>query len=362
MRFSEFHDIEALESELYTCTMCGFCKQVCPVFVDEGWDTAAPRGRMTLAYGLLSGQLDVDDSVLDRLYQCTQCHDCARKCPSRAACPDVVLAGRREMVNRGHITTRQATLVDNVHRTGNIFGDPEAGVPSRQGTLPVFIGCQYISRPNSVKKIIRLLETLGVDPLVMDESCCGFPLRILGFDEAEKEQQLRLREQFPMDDREILTLCPSCLKQLREVYGQSSMHILQMLDRTLDTIPVMTPVQTRVTYHDPCDLSRGAGIMDEPRRLLAHMGADIVEMKHHHDTSRCCGGGGGILTWDEALSLRMSVSRIEEARRTGAEMLVTACPTCEQNLKRGAQAEAEASGHPAMPVRHIMDLLIRAVR
>lgn len=53
---------------------------------------------------------------------------------------------------------------------------------------------------------------------------------------------------------------------------------------------------------------------------------------------------------------------MEEAVATGAEMLVTACPTCEQSLKKAARAVAEKSGAKPMPIYHIMDLLFRAVR
>lgn len=362
MNDHEYRDIEALETELMTCTLCGFCKNVCPVFIDEGWDTAAPRGRMTMAYGLISGQLDPDGDLVNRLFQCTQCHDCARRCPSNAACPDVVLAARREMVQRGLTTDVQNILINNVETSGNIYADTMVDFPVRDGEIPFFIGCQYLSRPNSIKKVIKFLEKIGIKPRITEEICCGFPLHIMGFEAANQAQIEKVRESFRFDDTPVLTICPSCLKHLKEMYQQPAVHILEVLRDRLSNIAVTKPLDTVVTYHDPCDLSRGAGITEQPREILRHIGATLVEMPFHGDTSRCCGGGGGILTWDNNLSLRMSIARIREARATGAEMLVTACPTCEQNLKRGAKAEAEDAGVKPLAVRHVLDLLIRATK
>ncbi|HPQ39272.1 MAG TPA: (Fe-S)-binding protein, partial [bacterium] len=309
-----------------------------------------------------SGQLDPDPALIDRLFQCTQCHDCARRCPSNAACPDIVLAARREMVRRGMTTETQNVLIENVQSTGNIYADPAVEFPIREGEVPLFIGCQYLSRPNSVKKIVKFLDRIGISPRIMEESCCGFPLHVMGFEQANQAQISAVRERFQSGGDRVLTLCPSCMKQLKEMYDQPSIHILELLDERLQDITVSSPLSKKVTYHDPCDLSRGAGITLEPRRILEHLGALLVEMPHHGETSRCCGGGGGILTWDADLSLRMSISRVREARETGAEMLVTACPTCEQNLKRGAVAESEETGHPPLAVRHLLDLMIRATR
>lgn len=315
-----------------------------------------------MAYGLLTNQLEPDSALLNGLFQCTQCQDCMRRCPSKAACPDVVLAARREMVNRGHITDYQEQLVKNIQETGNIYADQEIETQPAVGQQLLFIGCQYLSRPNSVKKIIKLLKRIGITPRIQDESCCGFPLHIMGFEKENTGQKQKLQSTIQFDGQEIITICPSCLKQLKDEFNQPVVHVLELLKSNLDKLDVSKPLNKKVTYHDPCDLSRGAKITEEPRLILEHIGCDLVEMPHNSETSRCCGGGGGILTWDEQLSQRMAQRRIEEARATNAEMLITACPTCEQNLKRGARAEADKTGMKPLPVRHIMDVLIKATR
>ena len=360
MSSKAYEDLSKLESELYTCTMCGFCKRVCPVFIDDNKDSAAPRGRMTMAYGLISGQLKPDDELRDKLFQCTQCQDCMRRCPSNAACPDVVVAARREMILQGSATPYQEQLVMNVKTTGNIYADHDENISKKSGETPFFVGCQYLSRPNSVKKIVKLLEKLNVDPEIMDESCCGFPLHVMGFKAEAEKQEEKLKDLLANSKDQVITVCPSCLKHIHEKTDTPAVHILQVIDQKLAELTITKPLNAKVTYHDPCDLSRGADITEEPRRILEHIGCELVEMENNRKTSRCCGGGGGILTWDEDLSMRMSIKRISEARATGAEMLVTACPTCEQNLKKGARIEAAENGTKALPIRHILDLLVKA--
>ncbi len=355
-----FDDLEKQKLETINCTMCGYCKAVCPVFIDVGWDSASPRGRMILAYGLLTGEIEPDLSIADRLFQCTNCTDCMRRCPSNAKCPDVVRAARREMVKLGFVRPAQKMLVDNIETTGNIFADPELNLPEQDGPNLLFIGCQHLSRPNATKKTIRLLDRIGIQVGIMQEVCCGFPLEIMGFTDAHAEQKKRFEDRFKSDSRPVITLCPSCLVHLQHHYQPSASHILQEIDRRLDSIP-LTPQTGKVTYHDPCDLSRGAKIIDEPRRILKKMGYDLVEMTNSGNQSRCCGGGGGILTWDAEIADHLSKRRIEEAVATGADMVVTACATCEQTLKKGTRMYAEASGTQPIPVRHLLDLLSKAI-
>jgi Fe-S oxidoreductase len=84
------------------------------------------------------------------------------------------------------------------------------------------------------------------------------------------------------------------------------------------------------TYHDPCYLGRHNEIYDEPRALLhAIPGMNLVEMEKSRDRSFCC-GGGDIVLWHEIEQEKMRIAekRLQMARETGANIIVTACPFC----------------------------------
>lgn len=345
------------ENEMLTCTLCGYCKNVCPTFLNLLTDPPSGRGRMILAYGILEKELEIDDSVVRAIYQCTLCRDCNRRCPSKVKVPEVVKAARADLVARGFAYDSHVAFIENIKKTGNIFADTEVIDFSREGEVPVFIGCQFLARPNKTKMYIRLFEKLGIKPRIVKEICCGYPMEALGFIEEFEEHKEKFRERFPFDY--AITLCPTCTVLLREHYKIETKHSLQLIAEHIGRIEIKK-LNGKVTYHDPCDLSRGAKIIKEPREIIKRLGLELVEMKNKMDTSRCCGGGGGILVSDNKLSAIMAETRIKEALGTGAEMLVTACATCEQVLKTAAATIAE-KGNGKITVSNLQELLWKAI-
>jgi glycolate oxidase len=326
------------ENEMMTCTMCGYCKNICPTFVDQLWDSPSSRGRLVLSYGMLEKELEVDDSVVKALYQCTLCRDCNRRCPSKVKVPDIVRAARADLVDAGFAYEGHKTFIENIKKTGNIFADTEVMAPLREGETPVFVGCQFLARPNQTKMYLKLFEKLGLKPKVVKEVCCGYPMEALGFVKDFEDHKKEFKELFPFET--AITLCPTCTVYLNEAYNIKAKHAMHVIAEKLPSAN-LKKLSGKVTYHDPCDLSRGAKITKEPREIIKHIGLELVEMKFKNNTSRCCGGGGGTLVSDNELSNRIAAKRIDEAMKTKVDTLVTACATCEQVLKTAATAAAD---------------------
>jgi Fe-S oxidoreductase len=96
-----------------------------------------------------------------------------------------------------------------------------------------------------------------------------------------------------------------------------------------------TRLKGAVTYHDPCQIARNAGVMDEPRYILQHLTDDFREMTPEPKYNWCCGGGGGLVALgEETLDFRMKSSRIkaDQVKDTGAAILATACENCHTQL------------------------------
>ncbi|MBN2430203.1 MAG: (Fe-S)-binding protein [Acidobacteria bacterium] len=85
-----------------------------------------------------------------------------------------------------------------------------------------------------------------------------------------------------------------------------------------------------VTLHDPCNLVRLGGIIEEQRFILRHAVADFVEMTPNREKNYCCGGGGGQLAMTNFAERRLEAGRIkaDQVRATGAEVVVTPCHNC----------------------------------
>ncbi|MGQ9653649.1 MAG: (Fe-S)-binding protein, partial [Thermodesulfobacteriota bacterium] len=342
--------------EMITCTQCGYCKGVCPgIQCAEGWDSVSPRGKVALSYGVVTGEIPLDNSVADRLFQCVLCGDCFRRCPSGIRAPELVKAARAELVDAGFAYDTHRALVENIIRTGNIYGDEAMEVPVSEGEAVVFLGCQYGSRLNKTKRYLRIMERLGLPARVEGGLCCGYPMAILGFKRSLEEYKKRFLDRFK--PQEFVAFCPSCVLFLKEEYGFPARHIMQVVLEKLKGREASVEGKV-VTYHDPCDLSRGLKITEEPREILKALGYQVVEMKHNRAQSRCCGGGGGILTTDQTMSGDIAEARILEALETGADTLVTACPTCEQVLRKAASSVKEGK----IVVKELSDVLWDAVK
>jgi glycolate oxidase len=349
--------LEKWEMELNACTHCGFCKAVCPTLSDIGWDAAGSKGRLMASYALLQGDLKPGDEVVDRLFSCTMCMDCTRRCPTKIEVAPIVEAARASLVKAGYKMPVHEDLVAKVRETGNIYGETEAAIKPQEGEALLYLGCQYAQRPNMVKMFTRILAKLGVKPKIIEETCCGNPLKILGYWDEFEAQKKKFNETFP--DVELITLCPTCTVFLREEYGRPVKHALEVIAEKLADAPV-NKLDLKATYHDPCHLSRGINLVDEPRDIMKAMGVDVVEMPLSKNTSRCCGGGGGIITSAPELSGRLAVSRAEQAAATGADTVVTACATCELTLRNGAQAIG--GNGDGLKVVNLLDLVWKAIK
>lgn len=346
------------EGELNACTYCAFCKSVCPVFEDIAWDSVAPKGQNITSYYLLQGKLEPDDDVVKRLYQCTMCLDCTRRCPSSIEVAEIVASARSDLVKQGFRNPAHEGIVKFVQDVDNIYGE-EDHIEPREGDALLFLGCGYQQRPNTVKKFVRILDKLGVNPKIVKESCCGYPLKILGYHDDYEKQKDRFKELIAEGD--VITFCPTCYMFLDEEYeNHKPKHVLEVIAEKLADRD-LKPVDMTLTYHDPCHLARGAKIVDAPRDILKSIGAELKEMSQNKNTTRCCGGGGGIMTSDADLSGRMSLKRVEQAFDTGVKDLVTICPTCELSLRTGALAAAEKH-NKQMKVHNMLDLVWKAIK
>jgi heterodisulfide reductase subunit D len=136
--------------------------------------------------------------------------------------------------------------------------------------------------------------------------------------------------------RDIVFACPSCYQMWREHYPPefNIYHVTQYLEKLLEAGRLrLKKLPMTVTYHDPCDLGRGAGEYLAPRKLIrAIPGVRLVEMAHNRENCLCCGGGGNLEMIDAGLSADIAKIKIEEIIKTGVGTVVTACQQCVRTM------------------------------
>ena len=210
--------------------------------------------------------------------------------------------------------------------------------------LLYFRGCTAHEKLNSISKATeRILKIAKIDYETFDdEQCCGSVLLRTGFfEDAVEQMNGNLKD---LEGKTILTSCAGCYKTLKEDYKKylgvdlKVIHISQLLEQLIkeNKIPLKHKDDLKVTYHDSCHLGRHAGEYEAPRNVINSI-SNLVEMENNKEKARCCGSGGGVKSAYGDLSNSIAGLRIEEAKETDANLLVTACPFCKLNLSQNSE-------------------------
>ena len=198
-----------------------------------------------------------------------------------------------------------------------------------------------------LRDAVKVLKELGVEfgYLAEDEPCCGGILHYIGLEkEFARNAQNTYENLKSRGVKRIIGIVPSCTYTLAELlpnhvpgYDLEVKHFLQVVLEGIKDRELRFPREVKVTYHDPCQLSRYLGLIEEPRRILKSIkGIELVEPDWTHgEWSTCCGGGGGFEAVFPELSQILATNRARELAETGAQIIVTQCPGCIMQLKSG---------------------------
>jgi Fe-S oxidoreductase len=161
-----------------------------------------------------------------------------------------------------------------------------------------------------------------------------------------------------------VTTCPECARTLKIDYpqlvgghGLEVLHLSELLAKSGLPLGQGTGAR-RATYQDPCRLGRHLGVYDAPRAAISGLGFDLVEMERSRNTSLCC--GTSCWTACGQLSKYIQVERLQQARATGAGLLVTACIKCQIHFKC-AQQDAALAAEIGIEIRDLATLVAEAL-
>ena len=353
----------SLASEALICARCGYCRNVCPVYRSVGWESASPRGKLSLARQIfaLNDQSKMSDEYVHRVSQCTLCGACVQACSTEIDLRRVYMDLRERIANKGRAPQGYSVLGANLKQHRNITtfdnkerldwaentDDPERLQPRNGADVCYFVGCVSSFFPQAQENALSVSEIFNVadvdyTTLGRDEWCCGFPLLASGLaDDAREFMMHNAQRVKAMNIHTLVVSCPSCrhvwMHDMAPYLGDYSLKIYHTAEYFARLVAegklVLGEMQVRIAYHDPCDLGRNGGVFDAPRDIIAAIPeAQLVELEHNRMQSLCCGGGGNLQSVDAQLAGSIAAMRVEEIRRSGADILVSACQQCEQML------------------------------
>jgi len=335
---------------------------VCPLFERFGFESFTGRGKISIAKGLLEKKINLSPRLAERIYSCLLCRNCSKHCPNEVDVVKVVRAMREELVKTGHGPPENIKKIESsIEKERNVFGEGKKKKVDLASSLELpkkseilyFAGCYATYRyPETAQATVDILRKAGmnVSYLGEDEWCCG----IVELQDGKRSLARELMEHNLSKIKEsgakqVVTSCAGCFHVLKsgykEVLGERPsdfevLHISQVIDDLIKkgTIKLSKPIDASVTYHDPCKLGRYEGVFDEPRNSLKSIPAiNLVEMKRNGKNAWCCGGGTIVYANDFDLSIDIANERIQEAKKAGAESIITACPLCMTVLRQSAK-------------------------
>jgi len=376
-----------LEKEALICARCGYCRSACPVYQVVGWESATPRGKISMARDIFSKKQTgaISDDFVKRLSQCTLCGACANECSTSIDTRKLWLDLRRRIVALGKEPKAYDVIRDNLLANKNIttfnnddrlewaqdLDDPDALEPRAGAEVCYFVGCVSAFFPQAAQVPLAVAEILTeaeVDFTTMggEEWCCGFPLIGSGFvDDSEQFIKHNVEKIKELGIHTLIASCASCYHVWKydsepalAGYELEVLHTTEYLARLIKEGKIeLNELDEVVTYHDPCDLGRNSGIYDAPREIIKSIpGIKFMEMQHHHEASLCCGGGGNLQSVDADVAAKIARLRAEEIKATGATIIVSACQQCEQMLTTAIR-EAKLS----VKVMDLSQLIIEAM-
>lgn len=356
------HFPNGVDNEILACIQCGFCRAGCPTFGETSLESLNAKGRVILAFQMLTGALEPSEDLAKRLYQCMLCLNCKFVCPAQIKVSDIIRAARERLVSKGFLPDvfkpALASMIDAANpllapqekREDSYPSGYKRAIPGKTQAI-VHLGCvTSFQDVKTIPAVMEILDKAGVDYGAMgkDETCCGYLAYLVGdMTTFKKAMDIYAQRMAHYKPKQLVTTCAGCLKTFRDLYshyggsdGYQVLHVVELLEQLIgegrlkfkDDAPPL-----KVVYHDPCDMGRHMGVYEPPRAVVKALpGVELLEFPQNRTLAKCCGGGGGMKGFDNEMAGDIGYKRLLSAIDLGADILVSACPSCKGTFNQAA--------------------------
>lgn len=366
---------------------------VCPSISRFNFHCYSAGGRLNIALSMMDGRIDYTDNLLEIIYRCQLCGACDVSCKyTRDMEPlETMRALRLQCVEDGQVIPEHTAMIESLKKDDNTMERPKADrgkwaegldvkdITQEKAEVVYHAGCRYSYDKElwgAARGAVNILKQAGVDLGIAGkaEACCGGRVYDLGYKgELTKYADNNMELFRGAGVKTLVTSCADGYFTFKVLYdkfnkkdGLEVLHITEYLARLLKEgkLKLTKKVPMTVTYHDPCHLGRIGerfirwqgqlkrdltmpvlyeppkefmrgtyGVYEPPREVIKGIpGMKLVEMTRIKEYSWCCGAAGGVKETYPDFALWTALERIREAKSTGAEALVSACPWCKNNF------------------------------
>jgi Fe-S oxidoreductase len=318
--------------ELYACSRCGMCIDVCQLNTDVKInDVQAVYFLRGERYHTLSRRLTNN---------CLMCGRCEEICP-------VLIKN-----NRHRLLSRRSPFQVVEHQYAYLNTD---AINVSTGEIAYFAGCMTHLTPSIKEAMLRIFEKTKVSYTFIDEQqgvCCGRPLLLSGTLDAMNSMIDANRKLIAKSQAKLLvTSCPICYKFFKENYQLPIpvMHHTEYIDRLIESGQLaFQRGNKKFVYHDPCELGRLSGIYEQPRHILQCFGI-LQSIREEKQDALCCGGSLANTEINYAERANIVKAAVKKMCVDNPDYLVTACPLCKKSFNKKS----------TFPVKDIAEIVVQ---
>jgi len=372
-----------------SCVHCGLCADACLFYTETGCPTKTPinkteplrriwkseytlMGRIGKLFGLTK---KVDEELMTKwetlVYDnCTLCGRCSMVCPVGNDIALMIRKTREGMAAAGHAPEG---LIGATKRAVTIGSPMGVKLPALQAQIkhvendtgmkiPLDVeGAEYMLLLSSME-IMNFPEFIEATAKIFKHAGVSWTISSEAFEATNSGIQIGVNDiaaelvQRIVDAAEKLkvktVISPECGHAYMAIrwegpnlvgkkFNFKVKHILEVLDefREDGRLKITGKEEQRITYHDPCQISRRGGVIDQPRKLIDMFAENFVEMPEAGKMNWCCGAGGGVSSNERADDIRLKVfqRKKDQLDEVKPDAIMSACSNCRIHLEDGLE-------------------------
>jgi Fe-S oxidoreductase len=372
-----------------SCVHCGICATACPFYMETGDPKYTPilkveplrrvwKSDFTL-WGRLLSTLGLAKKVTNEMLaeweeliydSCTMCGRCSLVCPVGNDIQAMVRKTREGMVASGHAPEGLIAASVRAVQTGSPMGlkwkTLQVQIEHVQSSTGLEVpvdkpGVDYLVMLSSME-VINFPEYLGAITKIFDHAGVTWTLSTQYFEATNAGIQIGSKDVAAQLVQRVVdaagrlgvknVISPECghaytairwegPNLIEKAYPFKVFHIIEVLDqlRASGRIKIEGKETDRLSMHDPCNLARKSGVIDQQRNLMSLVAENFVDLKEHGKFQWCCGAGGGVSSNERAEPLKMAAFKRKKAQieEVSPERMVTMCATCRTQLEEGLE-------------------------
>ncbi len=362
------------------CVKCGLCKSVCPTYPIIEEERGYARGRLALAEMVINGELVLDKEIAEQWDQCAMCRRCEWICPNDVHYKDIMVKAKelqKEKLGSSlvkNIGLKSLELLQsNVGRkVTTLMGKALSLLPNKEIKVPFPTGAvKFMPKPSAKafglrgkvfkaeeekakllfftgcmvdafygktgENAIKVLNKAGYTVIVPEDiRCCGAPHYYSGNTDAfEKLKNHNIKEMAKYHYDAVVVVCPTCGGALQEDYCLDK-KVYEFAELIFDSSLKFKGNKERVTFHVPCHSYSAMKVKpDVFYGTIKKVDNDtLIEAEK---AQSCCGFAGLFSVTQPDLANQIQKEKIEDLKKTEADIVLTACPGCVLNLRDGAK-------------------------